>query len=113
MFASLLNSSVMLGDYLQQTTSVDDILRCIFWRFEGLEDVKQSNKQWRRDARSDPLTYIPLREKKNSLILLQMKKIVTCYSIWRHLNIFIVVSENEKHVSQFITDFQQISTAQR
>ena len=31
MFASLLNSSVMLGNYLQQTTSADDIFRCIFF----------------------------------------------------------------------------------
>ena len=30
MFASILNSSVMLGIYLQQTTSADDIFRCIF-----------------------------------------------------------------------------------
>ena len=34
LFASILNSSVMLGNYLQQTTSADDIFRCIFsWRF--------------------------------------------------------------------------------
>ena len=34
LFASILNSSVMLGNYLQQTTSADDIFRCIFfsWR---------------------------------------------------------------------------------
>ena len=30
LFASMLNSSVMLGNYLQQTTSADDIFRCIF-----------------------------------------------------------------------------------
>ena len=30
-FASILNSSVMLGNYLQQTTSADDIFRCIFF----------------------------------------------------------------------------------
>ena len=29
LFASLLNLSVMLGNYLQQTTSADDIFRCI------------------------------------------------------------------------------------
>ena len=29
-FASILNSSVMLATYLQQTTSADDIFRCIF-----------------------------------------------------------------------------------
>ena len=31
LFASTLNSSVMLGNYLQQTTSTDDIFRCIFF----------------------------------------------------------------------------------
>ena len=30
LFASLLNSSVMLGNYLQRTTSADDIFRFIF-----------------------------------------------------------------------------------
>ena len=30
LFASRLNLSVMLGKYLQQTTSADDIFRCIF-----------------------------------------------------------------------------------
>ena len=29
--ASILNSSVMLGNYLQQTISEDDIFRCIFF----------------------------------------------------------------------------------
>ena len=37
LFASILISSVMLGKYLQKTTSADDIFRCIFsWRFKGL-----------------------------------------------------------------------------
>ena len=36
LFASIPNSSVMLGNYLQQTTSADNIYRCIFsWRFKG------------------------------------------------------------------------------
>ena len=37
LFASILDSLVMLGSYLQQTTSADDIFRCIFftWRFKG------------------------------------------------------------------------------
>ena len=30
LFASILNSSVMLGNYLQQTTSAANIFRCIF-----------------------------------------------------------------------------------
>ena len=36
LFASVLYSSVMYGNYLQQTTSADDIFRCIFsWRFKS------------------------------------------------------------------------------
>ena len=31
LFASILNSSVMLGNYLQQTTSAEVIFRCIFF----------------------------------------------------------------------------------
>ena len=31
LFASILNSSVMLGNYLQQSSSADDIFRCIFF----------------------------------------------------------------------------------
>ena len=36
LFASILNLSVMLANYLQQMISADDIFRCIFsWRFKG------------------------------------------------------------------------------
>ena len=37
LFASILNLSLMLGNYLQQMNSADDIFRCIFfsWRFKG------------------------------------------------------------------------------
>ena len=38
LFASILDSSVTLGNYLQQTTSEDDIFRCIF--FLGALKVK-------------------------------------------------------------------------
>ena len=31
LFTSILNLSVMLGNYLLQTTSADDIFRCIFF----------------------------------------------------------------------------------
>ena len=40
LFASILNSSVTLGSYLQQMTSSDDIFRCNFtWRFKGLSGL--------------------------------------------------------------------------
>ena len=39
LFASIRNSSIMLGNYLQQTTSADDIFRCIF--FLGALRVKR------------------------------------------------------------------------
>ena len=36
LFASILDSSVMLGNYMKQTTSADGIFRFIFsWRFKG------------------------------------------------------------------------------
>ena len=36
LFASILDLSVMLGNNLQQTTSADNIFRCIFsWRLKG------------------------------------------------------------------------------
>ena len=36
LFASILNLSVMLDNYLQQTTSADNIFSFIFsWRFKG------------------------------------------------------------------------------
>ena len=41
LFASIINSSVMLGKYLQQTNSTDDIFRCIF--FLGTLRVKLSD----------------------------------------------------------------------
>ena len=31
LFDSMLNSPVILGNYLQQTSSADDIFRCIFF----------------------------------------------------------------------------------
>ena len=44
LFASILCSSVMLGTYLQQTTSADNIFRCIFI-FLGALRVKYSFDQ--------------------------------------------------------------------
>ena len=39
LFPSIINSSVMLGNYLQQTTSPDDIFRCIFFlALKGLSE---------------------------------------------------------------------------
>ena len=36
LFVSILDSSVMLGNYMKQTTSADDIFRCILsWCFKG------------------------------------------------------------------------------
>ena len=41
LFASILNVSVMLGNYLQQTSLADDIFRCIFFlALEGLMNMR-------------------------------------------------------------------------
>ena len=44
LFASILNSSVMLGNYLKQTTSADDIFRCIF--FLALKGLRYHLSLW-------------------------------------------------------------------
>ena len=45
LFASILNSLEMLGNYLQQTTSADDISRCIFFlALEGLMSEPKKGK---------------------------------------------------------------------
>ena len=42
---SILNSSIMLGNFLQQTTSSDDIFRCIFFlALKGLNYQKDLDK---------------------------------------------------------------------
>ena len=43
LFAIILDSSVMLGNYLQQTTSADDIFRCIFFGALRVNQQKQKN----------------------------------------------------------------------
>ena len=48
LFASILNLSVMVSNYLQQTTSADDIFRCIF--FLVPLTVKNTNFVFRRFA---------------------------------------------------------------
>ena len=40
LFASILNSSVILGNFLQQTTSADDIFRCIFLGTLRLKNIQ-------------------------------------------------------------------------
>ena len=48
LFASIHNSSIMLCNYLQQTTSADDIFRCIVsWRVKGytLNYTKYRNRR--------------------------------------------------------------------
>ena len=36
LFASIRNSAVIIGNFLQQMTLADNIFRCIFsWRFKG------------------------------------------------------------------------------
>ena len=42
LFASILNSSVLLGNYLQQTASAENIFRCVF--FLGALRVKDTSR---------------------------------------------------------------------
>ena len=51
LFASIPNSPVMVVNYLQQTTSADNIFRCIF--FLALLRVKHWNINGRRNMKSE------------------------------------------------------------
>ena len=51
LFASILNSSVKVDNYLQQTTSADDIFRCIF--FLGALKVKWSFVRVLKEKKTD------------------------------------------------------------
>ena len=45
LFASIFNLSVMLGNYLQQTTSADDIFRCILFLLRANQPVSQETNR--------------------------------------------------------------------
>ena len=44
LFASILNLSVMLSNYLQQTTSADDIFRCISFLLSNYESNEETKR---------------------------------------------------------------------
>ena len=47
LFASIPNLSVMLDNYLQQTTSADNIFRCIFFlRVKDMQNFIKIRKMW-------------------------------------------------------------------
>ena len=58
LLASMLNSSVMLGNYLQKTTSADDICRCI--SFLGALRVKRTLLKYREPTTFENLDSISL-----------------------------------------------------
>ena len=58
LFASILNSSVMLGNYLQQTTSADDIFRCIF--LGALRVNTTTSKSVLPGSAVGPIMYVPM-----------------------------------------------------
>ena len=68
LFASILNLSVMLSNYLQQTTSADDIFRYVF--FLGAFRVKillLNNQQMSSDMRFPTMWYVRPAKAQTSL----------------------------------------------
>ena len=53
LFVSILNLSVILGNYLQQTTSADDIFRCIFFCRFNMYDALNLLYQFTKIAKID------------------------------------------------------------
>ena len=56
LFASILNSSVMLGNYLQQTTTADDIFRCIFFLGALRVNPYLSNEPYKPNQLDEPIS---------------------------------------------------------
>ena len=54
LFASILNSSDLLGNYLQQTTSADDIFRCLF-SCNGCSDPCRIRRSSRKNSRLESI----------------------------------------------------------
>ena len=52
LFAYILNSLVMLGNYLQQTTSADNIFRCIFLGAFRVNEASVGKHCWHRSRES-------------------------------------------------------------
>ena len=57
LFASILNSSVMLGNYLEQTTSAEDIFRRFFFFLEALRVNPENRVFSRRSPYSIGIVY--------------------------------------------------------
>ena len=63
LFASILNSSVTLGHYLQQTTSADDIFRYIFFLGALRVNILKVNLKAKNNAYLNTFNIINLKEK--------------------------------------------------
>ena len=69
LFASILNLSVMLGNYLQHTTSADDIFRCIF--FLGASRVNSLSVELLQNFTQGSVTPAMVKSHKLHLVLKQ------------------------------------------
>ena len=69
LFVSILNSSVMEGNYLQQMTSADDIFRCNFFlALKGLNQVMMNfETQGRLDLAVLFTPFTPNRQNRNQV----------------------------------------------
>ena len=79
LFASILNSSVMLGNYLLHTTSADDIFKCIF--FLGALRIDPEAESFKRMLFMESCAVIQLMVSPSvSLSFYEFAKIVvTCF----------------------------------
>ena len=100
-FASILNSSVIICNYLQQTTSADDIFRCIFC---GALSFNQCNKfMWKSEKDTAYKKVSTLKTTKKSTKTFSIEIFCLCLKTQISLNISCELSAGSAD------DLQEIS----
>ena len=86
LFASILNSLEMLGNYLQQTTSSDDILDAFFsWRFMGKCSDAETPK--RESVVADQHVLYLKKTLPSKHTALKQRRINVDATSWRHIDV--------------------------
>ena len=90
LFASILNSSVMLGNYLQQTTSTDKIFRCIF--FLALKGLIAKLFKLNKDRKSNCFSLTTLMVNLIVYVACYIKSLLvkTCYTLGNSLKPLLI-----------------------
>ena len=109
LLASILNSSLMLGNYLQQTISAVDIFRCIFFLGALRVNLGTTKKVWSNNDMVKPVLSGQSKNNKTNIwmangSLLKVERIAD-YSLWSILQYFWPASRNNRSWKPFLVFF--------